>query len=65
MRPAAALQQRAELLRRMAGTFNSPLIKEDLLRLAARCDRLIANISQEFGAQPTCPIAAIGKKGSG
>jgi hypothetical protein len=49
----------------MAGTFDSPLIKEDLLRLAAQCDRLIANISQEFAAQQTRPIAAIGKKGSG
>jgi hypothetical protein len=41
------LKEQIELLRRLASTFDTPVIKEDLLRLADRCEHLLAEIASE------------------
>jgi transcriptional regulator of met regulon len=61
MQRVETLREQASLLRRLAASFGSPQIKEDLLRLAARCDRLAADFSQQFTAQQMRPDADLAK----
>jgi hypothetical protein len=41
------LKEQIELLRRLATTFDTPSIKQDLLKLADRCECLAAKIASE------------------
>jgi hypothetical protein len=57
------LREQADLLRRLAMSFQSPQIKEDLLSLAERCDRLAAKFSRGLAEQQMRPVADIAKSG--
>jgi hypothetical protein len=61
MRRVETLRKQASLLHRLAASFDSPQIKEDLLRLAGRCDRLAADILQQLDAQQMRPVADVAK----
>ena len=51
MQRVKTLQEQAELLRQLAKSFDMPTVKEDLLRLAERCDRLAQKILREVMVQ--------------
>ena len=57
------LREQADLLRRLAMSFQSPQIKEDLLSLAERCDRLAAKFTRGLAEQQLRPVADIAKSG--
>ena len=57
------LREQADLLRRLAMSFQSPQIKEDLLSLAARCDRLAAKFTRGLAEQQLRPVADLAKSG--
>jgi hypothetical protein len=57
------LREQADLLRRLAMSFDSPQIKQDLLGLAERCDRLAAKSSRGLAEQQMRPVADIAKSG--
>jgi hypothetical protein len=57
------LREQADLMRRLAMSFDSPQIKQDLLGLAERCDRLAAKFSRGLAEQQMRPVADIAKSG--
>ena len=57
------LREQADLLRRLAVSFESPQIKEDLLGLAERCDRLAADLSRGLADQQMRPVTDLAKSG--
>jgi hypothetical protein len=65
MQRAETLRKQADLLRRMATSFDSPQIKQDLLNLAERCERLAAEFSRELAGRQTRPVADLAKGGDG
>ena len=56
MQRVEMLKQQAEVLRRMAASFDAPVIKEDLLSLAERCETAAANIARELKERLQRPI---------
>ncbi|HLJ22230.1 MAG TPA: hypothetical protein VKU84_18625 [Stellaceae bacterium] len=48
-------------MRRLADSFDIPQIKEDLLNLAERCDRLAARVARELQEERARPIADLSK----
>jgi len=63
MRRVETLRAQAGLLRRLAASFDSPQIKEDLLRLAGRCDGLAADLSRQASAQRMRAVSDLPKSG--
>ncbi len=63
MQRVATLRDQANLLRRLAESFELPQIKEDLLNLAARCDELAANVARALAEERARPISDLGKRG--
>ena len=57
------LREQADLLRRLAMSFQSPQIKEDLLSLAERCDRLAAKFTRGLSEQQLRPVTDLAKRG--
>lgn len=56
------LKDQANLLRRLADSFEVPQIKEDLMHLAARCDELAAKVARMLAEEQARPIAELGKR---
>ncbi len=56
------LREQANLLRRLAESFEMPQIKEDLLNLAERCDQLAASVARLLAEERARPIADLGKR---
>jgi hypothetical protein len=54
-------REQADLLRRLAMSFDSPQIKQDLLGLAERCNRLAAKFSRGLAEQQMRPVAKTGE----
>ena len=48
-------------MRRLAESFDSPQMKEDLLNLAERCDLLAARVARELAEERARPIADLAK----
>ena len=63
MQRVETLREQANLLRRLAESFELPQIKEDLLNLAARCDQLAAHVARVLAEERARPIGALGKRG--
>ena len=64
MQRVETLREQANLLRRLADSFETPQIKEDLLNLAARCDQLAASVARLLADERARPIADLGKRGT-
>jgi hypothetical protein len=64
MQRVETLREQANLLRRLAESFELPQIKEDLLHLAARCDELAGNVARALAEERARPIAELGKRGA-
>ena len=64
MHRVQTLKEQADLLRRLADSFEMPRIKEDLLNLAERCDQLAAKAARELAEQGSRPLADVAKSGS-
>jgi len=62
MQRVETLRDQANLLRRLAESFELPQIKEDLLHLAARCDELAANVARALADERSRPVAELGKR---
>jgi len=62
MQRVEILRDQANLLRRLADSFEVPQIKEDLLNLAARCDQLAANVARALAEERSRPISDLGKR---
>jgi hypothetical protein len=50
------LREQARILRTLAGSFDIPSIKEQLMALAARCEDLAASIEQTLKENLSAPI---------
>ena len=48
MKRAVMLREQAEVLRSLASTFGSEVIRQDLIKLAERCEELAAQIEQSI-----------------
>jgi hypothetical protein len=57
------LRDQAELLRRLAASFDAPEIKADLQSLAERCESLAETLSRKALDQQTRPIADLANDG--
>ena len=64
MQRIETLREQANLMRRLAESFDIPQIKEELQRLAERCDQLAAKVTREVAEQRSRPIADLAKSGS-
>lgn len=62
MQRVQKLKDQANLLRRLAESFEAPQIKEDLLNLATRCDQLAARVARMLADEQARPIAELGKR---
>ena len=59
MQRVEVLKQQAELLRRMAASFNAPVIKEDLLNMAELCETVAERVRLELLKRQPRPIAEV------
>jgi hypothetical protein len=57
MKRVDILREQAVVLRRLVDSFDSPQIKEELLFLADRCDRLAGNMAHQISDRLTQPIS--------
>lgn len=48
MKRVVMLREQAEVLRSLASTFGSEVIRQDLIKLAERCEELAARIEQSI-----------------
>jgi hypothetical protein len=62
MKRVEILKEQAVVLRTLAESFDVPSIKEDLLNLAERCDRLAINMARQISDQLERPISEIKRK---
>lgn len=51
------------MMRRLAESFDIPQIREEIMRLAERCDELAAKVAREISEQQSRPIADLAKTG--
>jgi len=61
MQRVETLREQADLLRRLAESFDSAQIKDELQNLASRCDQLAAKVAREIAEQRSRPIADLAK----
>ena len=52
---AEVLREQAQLLRKLAESFEMPEIRQDLFNLAERCEQLAAKLARELGEGRTRP----------
>jgi hypothetical protein len=55
MQRAEVLREQAELLRKLAESFELPEIRQDLFNLADRCEQLAASVSHELAQRREHP----------
>jgi hypothetical protein len=51
------LREQAQLLRKLAESFEMPEIRQDLSKLADRCEQLAAKLTRELGERRIRPIS--------
>ena len=59
MQRAETLREQARTMRMIAGTFDEGTTRQDLLRLAERCDELATKIERSLREAMSMPIGAL------